>query len=106
MFGDLKGKVAIVTGSGLGIGRGIACRLSAEGCKVVVNGLPSDPLTELVAELRSRGGQAIGVVADVGLREQAEHLVQAAVSEFEGVDILVNNAGWSVPVAHLLDMSD
>jgi len=106
MAAEMKGKVAIVTGSGRGIGRGIARRLAREGARVVVNGLPDDPLSEVVDELRAMGADAVAVVADVGIRASVENLMQTAVTSFGGIDILVNNAGWSVPISHLLDMTE
>jgi 3-oxoacyl-[acyl-carrier protein] reductase len=102
----LAGRVAIVTGSSQGIGRGIAQRLADEGCKVVVNGL-DDGQPEAVAEaLRATGASAIAAAGDVGQSAVADRVVAAAVHEFGGVDILVNNAGWAEPIAHLLEMTE
>ncbi len=106
MHKDLQNKVAIVTGSGRGIGRGIARRLVQEGAKVVINGLPDDPLQDVADELRALGGEVLSVVADVGLAVDVDRMMQATVDTFGGIDILVNNAGWSVPVAHFLEMSE
>lgn len=105
----LQGNVAVVTGSSRGIGRGIAERLAADGCRVVINGLPSEgaAAVEAVAEeLRGRGAEAIAVPADVGYREEVERLFDATVGAFGGVDILVNNAGWASPIAHFLETTE
>jgi NAD(P)-dependent dehydrogenase (short-subunit alcohol dehydrogenase family) len=105
-FAGLAGRVAMVTGSSRGIGRGIAERLAAEGCRLVVNGL-DDGQPEAVAEaLRAGGAEAIAVPADVGEAAEADRVFAAAVREFGGVDVLVNNAGWAEPISHLLEMTE
>jgi NAD(P)-dependent dehydrogenase (short-subunit alcohol dehydrogenase family) len=98
----LEGKVALVTGGGRGVGRGIALALAQAGAKVVVNdlgatldGQPSgeQPAHDVVAQIRASGGQAIvdgGSVADWGA---AHKMVEAAVNTFGRIDIVVNNAG-------------
>lgn len=102
----LAGKVAIVTGSSTGIGRGIAERLAAEGARVVVNGRHAETVEPVAQALRSGGAQAIAVTADVGYREQVERLFDETVRAFGGVDLLVNNAGWASPGAHFLELEE
>ncbi len=102
----LAGKVAIVTGSGTGIGRGIAERLAAEGARVVVNGRHAETVEPVAQAIRASGAQAIGVIADVGYREQVDRLFDEAVRAFGGVDILVNNAGYPTTGGHFLEMEE
>ncbi|HFD40832.1 MAG TPA: 3-oxoacyl-[acyl-carrier-protein] reductase [Anaerolineae bacterium] len=87
-------KVAIVTGSSRGIGRAIALRLAAEGAAVVVNYHRNQAAAEeVVDQIKSNGGQAIAVQADVRDPAQAQALINAAKKAFGRIDILVNNAG-------------
>ena len=89
----LIGRVAIVTGSSRRIGRAIALELSSRGCDLVINGR-SDPkaAAEVVTTIQQRGGRAIYCIADVGVPEQAQRLIDSAVHAFGRIDILVNNA--------------
>ncbi len=89
----LKDKVAIVTGSGRGIGAAIATTLAEEGARVCVNDLFEERAEETVGKITSAGGQAIVAPGDVTNREQVDVMVQAAADEWGTVDILVNNAG-------------
>jgi NAD(P)-dependent dehydrogenase (short-subunit alcohol dehydrogenase family) len=98
----LTGKVAIVTGSGRGIGRAIAMRFAREHARVVINdigcspnGIGQDPAVadSVAAEIRAAGGQAIADHHDVGKRSEVEALFRSAVEAFGQVDILVTNAG-------------
>lgn len=91
----LKGKVAIVTGGARDIGRAISVGLAKEGAKVVVNYYRSEAeANETVDEIRSFGGEAIAVQADVSNLEDIQHLKAKAVEAFgDKIDILVNNAG-------------
>jgi 3-oxoacyl-[acyl-carrier protein] reductase len=91
---QLAGKVALVTGSSRGIGRGIATRLVDEGADVVLCARGGDALDEAVGSM-SGPGRAHGVVADVATAEGARIVVDAAVDAFGGLDILVNNVGGS-----------
>jgi 3-oxoacyl-[acyl-carrier protein] reductase len=89
----LKDKVAIVTGSGRGIGEGIALRFAEEGAKVVVNDVNEADVRRTVEAIKSKGGQAVGVVGSVTAREVTQKMVDTAVKEFGTLDILINNAG-------------
>lgn len=108
MYG-LKGKTAVVTGSGRrkGIGEAIVMRLAAEGCNVVVSDIgqakgkqfgeehigSTEEMENIAADARKVGGQVITVSCDVRYEEQIENLVAKTVEAFEGIDIWVNNAG-------------
>ena len=102
-MGDrLKGKVAIVTGAGRGIGRGEALALASEGAKVVVNdlggaadgaGATTSPADDVVAEIKKMGGEAVANYDSVSTFAGGESIVKTAVNVFGKLDILVNNAG-------------
>lgn len=90
--------VAVVTGSSRGIGKAIAIKLAVDGFHVVVNCVSrSDAATETVSEIRSAGGKAVVVQADVSVSEQRQRLVDRAVEEWGRIDVLVNNAGITSP---------
>lgn len=98
----LAGKVALVTGAGRGVGRGIVLDLAAAGAKVVVNdigattsgeGLDLSPAQEVVAEIRAAGGEAVVDTNSVADWDQAHAMVQTAIDSFGRIDIVVNNAG-------------
>ena len=91
----LKGKVAVVTGGSRDIGRAISVKLAKEGAKIVVNYFSSETgAQETIEEIKSFGGEAIAVKADVSDQEDIDNLKARAIEEFgDKVDILVNNAG-------------
>src|SRR5207302_9122487 len=98
----VAGKVAIVTGAGRGIGRGIALLLAQEGARVVVcdigasldgAGTDTGPAQEVVGEIKAAGGGAIAWTLSIAEPKNADEIVKAALSAFGRVDILVNNAG-------------
>ncbi len=88
----LKDKVALVTGSGRGIGRGIALRFAQEGARVVVNDVDAAALAEAAEAVRRSGGTALDVLADVSVETEVETLYQRTIDAFGTIDILVNNA--------------
>ena len=102
----LTGKVAIVTGSGQGIGKAMAMRLAREGAAVVVNGRDPGKIQSVVTEIRGLGGTAIGRAADVSRRSEVRELVDAAQKAFGPVDILVNNAIARSRARSFLEMTD
>ena len=103
---ELKGKVALVTGSSSGIGEETARRLSALGAKVVVNSSTSVDAGHAVAD--SLPGESMYVQADISDQVQSKALLAATVDRFGQLDILVNNAGWTTVVPHeqLDDLTD
>ena len=98
-----EGKVAIVTGAGTGIGEAIAHKLAKEGAKVVANGLPDDPIKDVVAAINDYGGTATAYIGDVSEAKQAQECVQTAIDSYGKLDILINNAGVFLAVAETQD---
>jgi NAD(P)-dependent dehydrogenase (short-subunit alcohol dehydrogenase family) len=101
-MGALEGKVAVITGSGRGIGRGMALLFAQEGAKVVVNdpgvnadgtGHDNGPADEVTAEVKAAGGDAVANYDTVATADGGERMVQTALDAFGRLDILVNNAG-------------
>ncbi len=95
MTRKLEGKVALITGSGRGIGRAIALKLASEGARIVVNDLDAEPAQEAVQAIREAGGQAVACIGSVTAPDFAERFIGTAVSEYKGLDIIVNNAGYT-----------
>ena len=105
MTRKLEGKVALITGSGRGIGRAIALKLASEGARIVVNDLDAEPAQETVQAIRGAGGQAVACVGSVTAPDFAERFIGTAVSEYKGLDIIVNNAGytWDTVIQKMTD---
>ena len=101
----LLNKVAIVTGAGRGLGKGIALKLAAEGAKVVVADIVDSNAEAVVAEIRSAGGTALPVKSNVADKNDVEAMFAKTVAEFGTVDIMVNNAGINRD-GQLFKMSD
>ncbi|EHP42049.1 3-Oxoacyl-(acyl-carrier-protein) reductase [Cupriavidus basilensis OR16] len=95
MSKTLEGKVAIVTGSGRGIGRAVAFKLASQGARVVVNDLDKAPADEVVAEIRAAGGEAVAFAGNIVAPDFGTRIVKTAVDAFGSLDILVNNAGYT-----------
>ena len=91
----LKDKVAIITGSGRGIGKAAALRFAAEGAKVVVSDVDPAPAEETVADIRQAGGKAVACVGDVTAEGFGERIVKTAVGNWGALHIIVNNAGFT-----------
>ncbi|HTZ38691.1 MAG TPA: 3-oxoacyl-ACP reductase FabG [Syntrophales bacterium] len=89
----LKDKVSIITGSGAGIGRATAIKFAAEGARVVVCDIDVKGVEDAVAEIRQKGGEAIGFKLDVTNKAEIEAMVKAIMETWGRVDVLVNNAG-------------
>ncbi|WP_092582603.1 SDR family NAD(P)-dependent oxidoreductase [Achromobacter sp. NFACC18-2] len=94
-MGTLEGKVALVSGSGRGIGQEIALKLAREGARVVVNDLDAGPADDTVALIRKAGGQAVACAGSVTESGFADRFVGAALDAYGGLDIIVNNAGYT-----------
>ncbi len=91
----LQGKVAIVSGSGRGIGQAIALKLAHAGASVVVNDIDGDVAQDCVRQIEQAGGAAVACQGDVTATEFADRFVGTAIKRFGGLDIIVNNAGYS-----------
>jgi 3-oxoacyl-[acyl-carrier protein] reductase len=91
----LQGKVALVTGSGRGIGRAIALKLASEGARVVINDLDAGPADETMAAIRAAGSDAAACLGDVTAADFGTRMVDTALNQFGGLDIIVNNAGYA-----------
>lgn len=120
LYADLKGKVAIVTGSGRakGLGEAMVKRLAAEGCRVVVSDIgtargaeiPADAIgsrsgiDQVVSEIRAAGGEAIGIACDVLEESSVQALVAQTVAHYGRLDVMVNNAGIGYLMKPLVEM--
>jgi len=92
---NLKNKVALVSGSGRGIGRAIALKLARHGAKVVVNDVDEEPGRAVAEEIKSAGGEAVAINGSVTDQGFPDRFVGAAMESFGGLDVIVNNAGYT-----------
>ena len=94
---DFEGKVAVITGAGRGIGRGIALHCAHAGMKVVLAGIRMEPLVKTATDLKALGAETLVVQTDVSLLDAVENLAEETYKAFGAVHLLVNNAGVSAP---------
>ncbi len=102
----LSKKVALITGAGQGVGRGIALAMAREGADIAVVELHPETAASTAEELCSLGVRALAIPCDVASRAACESAVEATVAELGRLDILVNNAGWSQTSVPLLQVND
>ena len=120
MYPELKGKVAVITGSGRseGLGAAMARRLAAEGCRIVISDIgqsagpetppeaigASDAMNAMVEEIRGLGAEAIAIACNVMAEDQVQNLIERTVEHFGRIDILVNNAGIGYIMKPIVEM--
>jgi NAD(P)-dependent dehydrogenase (short-subunit alcohol dehydrogenase family) len=105
-MGKLDGKAAIVTGAGQGIGRGIALMLAREGASIAVVDINRDTAASTAKEINARGGRAVAIRCDVGVRGEADAAIAAAAKAFGTIDILVNDAQHIIGEIKVEEMTD
>jgi len=93
---QLDGKVAVVSGSGKGIGKSMALGLADAGADVVIVARTAADIEQTVAEIQAKGRKAIGIATDVKKKEDIENMVAKTIEEFGKIDILINNAGMNI----------
>ncbi|MDX2275478.1 MAG: SDR family NAD(P)-dependent oxidoreductase [Hyphomonadaceae bacterium] len=96
MTRKLEGKVALITGSGRGIGRALALKLAGDGAHVVVSDLDEAPAAAVVQEIKDGGGKALAFAGNVTDAKFGDEIVEAAIKGFNGLDIIVSNAGYTL----------
>jgi len=102
----IEGQIALVTGAGAGIGKGIAEMFADAGASVVVSDLKQETADAVAAGILARGGKAVGIACNVTKEADLEAAVRAAVEHFGGLTILVNNAGGGGPKPFEMPMED
>ncbi|HEY5498621.1 MAG TPA: SDR family oxidoreductase, partial [Syntrophales bacterium] len=103
---SLKGKVAVVTGGGRGIGQAIAFGFAKGGAKVVVTSRKAQDLEATVAEIKAFGGEALPLPAHLGKMDEIQKMVNTVMDRFGRIDILVNNAGASPAMGSVLESDE
>jgi len=102
----LEGKIALITGSGSGVGRATANLFASNGSAVVVVDLLPDRVNQVVAEVKASGGKATGMAMDLSLKAEVERMVDETLKQLGRVDILCNNAGIMDGVRPVADTTD
>jgi len=103
---DLTGKVALITGSTKGIGKAIASRMAEHGARVVISSRNQDACDEVAEEIRSAGGEAIGIACNINYKEQLEALVNQTTEQLGPIDVLVCNAALNPYYGPIQDIPD
>jgi dehydrogenase/reductase SDR family member 4 len=103
---DLRGKVAIVTGSSRGLGLASALGMAQHGAKVVISGRKAEACDAAVAQIQAEGGEAMAVPCNIGRRDEVQHLVSAALEKWGRVDIVMANAAIHPWIGSVLDLQD
>lgn len=103
---DYKGKCAIITGGGAGLGLAMSKLFASKGINVVISGRRKEKLDEAVKDIEAAGGTAIAVQADVARRADVERTINAAIENFGRIDYLINNAHATGGMAAIEDISD
>lgn len=102
----LQDKVAVITGAGSGMGKEMALLFGLEGAKLVLADISQAALDQVVAEVKQKGGQAVGVSANVAKEEDVQNMIEAAVKTYGSLDILVNNAGIMDKMTPVTELTD
>lgn len=90
---QVQGRVALVTGSGGGIGEVVAKTFSQNGARVVINDIDAGKVAAVAEDIKAAGGEVLGFAADISKRDQVQAMIKRTVEQFGSIDILVNNAG-------------
>lgn len=101
---DLSGRVAVITGSGSGIGRAVALTFAEAGASIVVTDIDESSANKTAEEIKAMNRPSLAIVADVGSAADVDHLFEKVLKTFNRVDILVNNAGITHPSVSILDL--
>jgi len=101
----LQGKTSLITGSGRGIGKNIAKRLSEEGSTVILTSRSTDQIDDVLNQIHDMGGQGIAIKCDITKFEQVKNMIDSAISKYSRIDILVNNVGIINPIGPFTDIN-
>lgn len=105
-MGRLDDKIALITGAGRGVGRGIALAMAKEGADIAVVEIDAENASRTAREVEEIGRRSVAIVADIGTRAECERSVAEAVAALGGLDVLVNNAAINAQIAPLLEIED
>jgi dehydrogenase/reductase SDR family member 4 len=103
---DLRGKVAIITGSSRGLGLASAIGMAEHGAKVVISGRKSEACEAAAAQIRAAGGEAIAVPCNIGRKDELQRLADATITQWERVDIVMANAAIHPWIGSVLDLKE
>src|ERR1700756_3880332 len=103
---NLRGKVAIITGSSRGLGLASAIGMAEHGAKVVISGRKSEACEAAAAQIRAAGGEAIAVPCNIGRKDELQRLVDATITQWERVDIVMANAAIHPWIGSVLDLKE